>query len=75
MAKQAPFEYPPSLEKYMITEAQFFAQNPAYNKLVSGAAIFDAAGRLLLVQRAKDELAFPHSWVSTISPHLQRRSI
>lgn len=62
MSKQAPFQYPPSLQKYMITEAEFFAQNPAYNKLVSGAVIFDDKGRLLLVQRAKTD-TFPNCHV------------
>ncbi|KAF2662665.1 hypothetical protein K491DRAFT_686542 [Lophiostoma macrostomum CBS 122681] len=59
---RASFEYPPALQQYMITEAEFFEQNPQYGKLCTGVVVFDDAGRMLLVQRAKEEKAFPNLW-------------
>lgn len=63
MVPEEAFQYPETLQKYMITESEFFKQNPQYNKLCCGAVIFDTEGKMLLVQRAKTEKAFPDFWV------------
>ena len=60
---QKGFEYPSSLEKYVITEEEYFKQNPQYQLVCTGAVIFNTEGKMLLVQRAKDEKAFPNLWV------------
>lgn len=60
---QAPFEYPPSLKEYMITEETYLKQNPEYLKVATGAVVFNNEGKILLVQRAKEEKAFPNLWV------------
>lgn len=59
----APFEYPPSLQKYMVTDKEFLQQNPQLDILCSGAVVFNNEGKMLLVQRAKEEHAFPNFWV------------
>lgn len=63
-----PFEYPSSLEEYMITEKQFYQRNPLYTKLATGAVVFNSDGKLLLVQRAASEKAFPNAWVTKPRP-------
>lgn len=61
-----PFEYAPELQEYMVSEKEFLRQNPQYNVLVTGIAVFNNEGKLLLVQRAADEKAFPNCWVRTL---------
>ncbi|KAF2475706.1 uncharacterized protein BDR25DRAFT_331499 [Lindgomyces ingoldianus] len=56
------FEHPPCLQEYMISEKEFFQQNPQYTHLVTGAVVFNSEGNILLVQRAADEKAFPNLW-------------
>jgi isopentenyldiphosphate isomerase len=68
---KAPFEYPASLQEYMVSEAEYFKQHPEYQALVTGIVVFNHEGKLLLVQRAKDELAFPNLWVRA-SPQSRR---
>jgi hypothetical protein len=62
-AATPPFEYAPSLQDYMVPEEEFIKLHPEYNILCTGICIFDQEGRLLLVQRAADEHAFPNCWV------------
>ncbi|KAF2019360.1 hypothetical protein BU24DRAFT_459042 [Aaosphaeria arxii CBS 175.79] len=62
MTAKVPFEYPQSLEEYMVTEKEFLARNPQYTILCSGGAVFNDKDQLLLVQRAKEELAFANFW-------------
>lgn len=63
-AQAAPFEYPDSLQKYMVTESEFLAQNPEYQILCTGAVIYNDSDKMLLVRRAATEKAFPNFWVS-----------
>ena len=63
----SPFGYPPSLEAYAIPGKDFLRQHPEYNVLVAGAVVFNQQGKILLVQRAADEQAFPNYWVSSSS--------
>ena len=70
-----PFEYPASLQEYVITERQFFEQNPQYTHVCSGAVVFNSEGKLLLVQRAKEEHAFPNAWVRLKRPRAHSRVI
>jgi hypothetical protein len=57
-------DYPSSLQEYAVPEQEYLRQHPEYDLLVTGAAIFNKEGKLLLVQRAADEKAFPDLWVS-----------
>ncbi|KAF2684532.1 hypothetical protein K458DRAFT_418096 [Lentithecium fluviatile CBS 122367] len=57
-----PFEYPASLQEYMIPEKEYFKQHPEYQALCTGIVVFDKQGKLLLVQRASTEKAFPDFW-------------
>ncbi|KAF2734595.1 hypothetical protein EJ04DRAFT_543552 [Polyplosphaeria fusca] len=57
-----PFEYPSALDKYMVNEEEFLKQNTQHQVLVIGACIFNSEGKLLLIQRAADEHAFPNFW-------------
>lgn len=56
-------EYSQSLEKYALTEEEYYKQNPQYQVVCTGAVIFNGEGKMLLVQRAKEEKAFPNLWV------------
>jgi isopentenyldiphosphate isomerase len=58
------FGYPPSLEQYAVNAAEYLRQHSEYDVLCTGAVVFDKHGKLLLVQRAADELAFPNMWAS-----------
>lgn len=55
-------EYSQSLEKYAIREEEYYKQNPQYQVVCTGAVIFNDEGKMLLVQRAKEEKAFPNFW-------------
>jgi hypothetical protein len=57
------FEYAASVKEYMVSPEEYLKQHPEYTVLVTGAVVFNAHGKLLLVQRAKDEKAFPNLWV------------
>lgn len=45
--------------------AEFLRQRSQYDVLCTGIVVFNKNGKLLLVQRAADEKAFPDMWVST----------
>ena len=62
-ANLANFEYPPSLQGYAVNEAEYLRQHPEYDVLCTGVVVFNKDGKLLLVQRAADEKAFPNFWV------------
>ncbi|KAF2805563.1 uncharacterized protein BDZ99DRAFT_466532 [Mytilinidion resinicola] len=52
---------PPDLEKYAITRAEFFKQNPQVDALAVGAVVYHKK-RLLLIQRSASDRAFPNFW-------------
>jgi isopentenyldiphosphate isomerase len=58
------FEHPSSLQEYTVNAAEYLRQHPEYDVLCTGVVVFDKHDRLLIVQRAADELAFPNMWVS-----------
>jgi isopentenyldiphosphate isomerase len=58
------FGYPSSLEEYVVNAAEYLRQHSEYDVLCTGVVVFDKHGKLLLVQRAADEKAFPNMWVS-----------
>ncbi|USP77405.1 cutinase transcription factor 1 alpha [Curvularia clavata] len=55
-------EYSADLQEFAISEAEYLRQHPEYNVLVTGAVVFNREGKLLLVQRAADEIAFADFW-------------
>jgi isopentenyldiphosphate isomerase len=57
------FDFSSSLQEYAVTAAYYLRQHPEYNVLCTGIVVFDKDGKLLLVQRAADEKAFPDMWV------------
>lgn len=59
-----PLHYPDSLQEYAVSEKDYLQQHPEYNCLVTGAIVFNKEGKLLIVQRAAEERAFPDLWVS-----------
>jgi isopentenyldiphosphate isomerase len=61
----AKFEFPTSLQEYAVSAAEYLHQHPQFNVLCTGIVVFDKDGKMLLVQRAADERAFPDMWVST----------
>ena len=64
MTNSKPLDYPPDLQEYAVSEAEYLRKHHQYDVLVSGAIVFNKDGKLLLVQRAADEKAFPNYWVS-----------
>ncbi|KAH8729102.1 NUDIX hydrolase domain-like protein [Phaeosphaeriaceae sp. PMI808] len=56
------FDYPSSLQEYAVNETEYLRQHPEYNVLCTGIVVFNEDGKLLLVQRAADERAFPNAW-------------
>jgi hypothetical protein len=65
MATPATFlSYSSSLQEYAVSEQEYLRQHPEYDLLVTGAVVFNKEGKVLLVQRAADEKAFPNLWVS-----------
>lgn len=56
--------YPDSLQEYAVSEKVYLEQHPEYNCLVTGSIVFNKEGKLLIVQRAAEERAFPDLWVS-----------
>jgi isopentenyldiphosphate isomerase len=57
-------EYPESLKDYAIPEREYLRQHEDCDVLCTGVVVFNKEGKLLLVQRAADEKAFPNFWVS-----------
>jgi isopentenyldiphosphate isomerase len=60
------FEYPPSLNEYAVTASEYLEQHKEYDFLCTGVAVFNTDGKLLLVQRAANEKAFPEAWVGAV---------
>ncbi|KAH7382559.1 NUDIX hydrolase domain-like protein [Phaeosphaeria sp. MPI-PUGE-AT-0046c] len=56
------FDYPSVLEDYAVNAAEYLRQHPKYHMLCTGVVVFNGDGKLLLVQRAADEKAFPNMW-------------
>jgi isopentenyldiphosphate isomerase len=59
-----PFDYEPSLQEYAVSSNDFLSQHSDIHILCTGAVVFNIASKLLLVQRAEEELAFANAWVS-----------
>lgn len=59
----SPFDYATSLEQYAIPEGEYLGQHQDVDIICTGAIVFNKEGKLLLVQRAKEEKAFPNVWV------------
>jgi hypothetical protein len=57
-------DHPACLNEYAINAAEYLRQHPEYSVLCTGVVVFDKHGKLLIVQRAADESAFPNMWVS-----------
>lgn len=64
MTTPKPLEYSADLQEFAIPAPAYLSQHPQHDVLVTGAVVFDKDGKLLLVQRAADERAFPDFWVS-----------
>jgi isopentenyldiphosphate isomerase len=60
-----PFDYEPSLQEYAVSSNDFLNKHSDIHILCTGAVVFNNASKLLLVQRAKEELAFANAWVSS----------
>jgi hypothetical protein len=58
------FSYVPTLQEYAVNDRDYLQQHPEYDVLCTGVVVFDKDGKLLLVQRAADEKAFPNMWAS-----------
>lgn len=61
--------FPDSLQEFAVSEAAYLRQHPEYDCLVTGSIVFNEEGKLLLVQRAAEERAFPDFWVSRRGSH------
>jgi isopentenyldiphosphate isomerase len=70
-ASVSSLDYPSFLQEYAVSEQEYIRQHPEYDLLVTGAVVFNKEGKLLLVQRAADEKAFPNFWVSSNSSTLR----
>ncbi|EOA84028.1 uncharacterized protein SETTUDRAFT_164342 [Exserohilum turcica Et28A] len=62
MSSAKPLDYAADLQEFAVSEAEYLGQHAEYHVLVTGAAVFNKEGKLLLVQRAADETAFPNYW-------------
>lgn len=58
-----PMDYPAALQEYAVTAKEYLSQHTEYQVLCTGIVVFNKEEKLLLVQRAKDEKAFPDYWV------------
>jgi isopentenyldiphosphate isomerase len=66
MASTSPtFSYVPTLQDYAVNDKVYLERHPKYDVLCTGVVVFDKDGKLLIVQRAADEKAFPNMWVSS----------
>ncbi|KAH9876878.1 hypothetical protein IAQ61_002239 [Plenodomus lingam] len=64
MSEASPvLQFGPDLQEYAISDREFLRQHPEYDILCTGVVVFNRDRKLLLVQRAKDEKAFPNAWV------------
>ncbi|EMD94079.1 hypothetical protein COCC4DRAFT_131599 [Bipolaris maydis ATCC 48331] len=62
MTSSKPLEYSADLQEFAISAPEYLSQHGQHDVLVTGAVVFDKEGKLLLVQRAADERAFPDCW-------------
>jgi hypothetical protein len=62
-----PFEYHPSIKEYLCSAKEHLQQNREYDVVCVGAVVFNQEGKLLLVQRARTEKAFPEFWVLSMA--------
>lgn len=62
------FDLPSSLQEYAIREKDYLDRHDDVHIICTGAVVFNKEGKLLLVQRAKEEPAFPNFWVLRSSP-------
>lgn len=69
------FEFPSSLQEYAVNAAEYLRQHPEYDVMCTGVVVFNQDGKLLLVQRAADEKAFPNMWVSMSQGHPMTTSV
>jgi isopentenyldiphosphate isomerase len=69
------FDYPPVLQEYAVPEKEYLRQHPECNVLCTGIVVFNKDGKLLLVQRAADEKAFPNMWVSNTTAMTAQHAI
>ena len=69
----ASFNFDPSVSGYAITMKEFCGQNGPITTLCTGIVVFNNEGKLLLVQRASDEAAFPNIWVCILHDTLSVR--
>ncbi len=60
------FDYAPSLQRFAISESEYLSQHPDVQIICTGAVVFNDEGKILLVQRAKEEKAYPDAWVSVL---------
>lgn len=60
----AKLSHAPSLQEFAVNESEYLHQHPEYDVLCTGVVVFSKVGKMLLVQRAADEKAFPNLWVS-----------
>lgn len=65
-ASLSPFAYPAPLDQFAVSEKEYLSQHQDVHIICTGAVVFNNEGKLLLVQRAKEEKAFPNVWVSCI---------
>ena len=56
-----------------MTEQEYLKQHPELICVCTGAVVFDDEGKMLLVQRAKEESAFPNLWVSVAGGETRTR--
>ncbi|PVI04447.1 hypothetical protein DM02DRAFT_556302 [Periconia macrospinosa] len=57
-----PFECDPSVHEYQVSEKEYLRQHPEHHFVCTGVTVFNTENKLLLVQRAKTERAFPEFW-------------
>ncbi|EUC44314.1 hypothetical protein COCMIDRAFT_6384 [Bipolaris oryzae ATCC 44560] len=62
MTTPKPLEYSADLQEFAISAPEYLSQHTQHDVLVTGAVVFDKDGKILLVQRAADEKAFPDFW-------------
>lgn len=58
-----PFECDVSLREYQVSAKDYLLEHTQYHVMCTGIAVFNEDNKLLLVQRAKTEKAFPECWV------------
>jgi hypothetical protein len=58
------FDFSSSLQEYAIPEEDYLDRHNDVHIICTGAVVFNKDGKLLLVQRAKEEKAFPNVWVN-----------